>query len=176
MRAPLPYDYMPQVPSFVVESTDIADGQLLADRHLYDGFGLPGGNVSPHLRWHGHPPETRGFAVTCLDPDAPTGSGFWHWVLFDIPTEVTELARGAAKPGALRLPGGAQHVRNDLGVKGYCGAAPPKGDDPHRYVFVVHALDCQRLGPDSDASPAVVGYNTTMHVLARAMVTPVFGH
>jgi Raf kinase inhibitor-like YbhB/YbcL family protein len=176
VAAPMPYEHTPKVPSFVVTSDDVAEGQPLAPAHLYDGFGLPGHNVSPQLRWSGYPPQTRSFGVTCFDPDAPTGSGFWHWVLFDIPGHVTELPRGAATPDALALPVGAQHARNDLGVRAYCGAAPPKGDEPHRYVFAVHALDCATLDLDADVSAAVVGYNTTQHVLARAQLTPVFGH
>jgi Raf kinase inhibitor-like YbhB/YbcL family protein len=176
MRPHLPYEYMPPVSSFTLTSDDLTDRGMLAEEHVYDGFGLPGHNLSPHLAWHGFPAETRSFAVTCLDPDAPTGSGFWHWVLFDIPMDVTELPRGAGQPGSPDLPAGAQHARNDMGIHGYCGAAPPKGDEPHRYVFAVHALDCERLGPDADASPAVVGYNTTMHVIARALTIPVFGH
>jgi Raf kinase inhibitor-like YbhB/YbcL family protein len=172
----MPYDFMPALPTFTLTSDDVSAGGVLAEEHVYDGFGLAGGNLSPHLRWHGFPPETRGFTVTCFDPDAPTASGFWHWVLFDVPASVTELARGTGAPGSSALPGPAVHARNDLGVRGYCGAAPPKGDDPHRYVFVVHAVDCATLGPDAEASPAVIGYNTTQHAVGRALLTAVFSH
>jgi len=178
-RPPLPYDFMPPVPSFTLESTDVAEGQQMPDAQVFDGFGMTGQNISPQLSWHGFPAETRSFAVTCFDPDAPTGSGFWHMVLLDVPATVTELATGAVsgeKPG---LPRGAFCVRNDYGVKAFGGAAPPKGDPPHRYVFAVHALDVDDLasqGVDAEVSPAVAGFNLRFHTIARALLIPVFGH
>jgi Raf kinase inhibitor-like YbhB/YbcL family protein len=177
-RPPLPYDFMPAVPSFTVESSDVADGQQMSSAQVFDGFGMTGENISPHLRWHGFPAETQSFAVTCFDPDAPTGSGFWHMVLLDVPASVTELATGAAS-GDLSAPPGSFFVRNDYGVKAFGGAAPPQGDQPHRYVFTVHALDVASLasqGVDSDVSPAVAGFNLRFHTIARGTLTPVYGH
>src|SRR6476646_3552797 len=116
-RAPLPYDYLPTVPSFSVESNDVADGQQMADAQVYNGWGMTGQNISPLLCCGAAPAETRGFAVTCYDPDAPTGSGFWHMVLLDVPASVTELATGAVSGDQSGLPAGAFCVRNDYSTK-----------------------------------------------------------
>ncbi len=175
-RAPLPYDYLPAVPSFALESSDVADGQQMSDAQVYNGFGMTGQNISPHLRWHGFPAETKGFAVTCYDPDAPTGSGWWHMIVLDVPVSVTELPTGAVSGDKSGLPSGAFCVRNDFGSKDFGGAAPPAGDLPHRYVFAVHALDVDSLGLDSDVTPAVAGFNVGFHTLARAVMIPVYGH
>ncbi|WP_415954062.1 YbhB/YbcL family Raf kinase inhibitor-like protein [Streptomyces sp. KLOTTS4A1] len=164
-RRPLPHDFHPQVPSFTVLSDDVAPGEVLDDAQV-----LARGNVSPQLRWEGFPAETKSFAVTCYDPDAPTGSGFWHWVLFDIPVSVTELPVGAGSGKFEGLPEGAVHARNDYGSKDFGGAAPPPGDGSHRYVFTVYAVDQEKLGPGAEASPAAVGFNLRFHTLARAQL------
>lgn len=169
---PSPYDYLAEVPAFSVTSDDLTDGQPIPVRFIADSaFGSSGENVSPHLRWDGFPAETKSFAVTCFDPDAPTGSGFWHWVLFNIPGDVTELATGAASGDASGIPSGAAHVRNDTGTRLYTGPFPPAGHGPHRYLFAVHALGTEHLDIDESAAPAVVGFNIAANIVARAVLT-----
>jgi Raf kinase inhibitor-like YbhB/YbcL family protein len=168
-----PYEKLPKVASFDVTSTDVRDGEAMAAKHAYNGAADGAENVSPHLSWSGFPEGTKSFVVTCYDPDAPTPSGFWHWILVDLPADVTELATNAGASGA-DLRGGAFHVRNDWGTKDYGGAYPPDGDRPHRYYFVVHAVDQDSLGVDDDASAAVVSFNLAFHTLARAQIVPTF--
>jgi Raf kinase inhibitor-like YbhB/YbcL family protein len=170
-----PYDYLPEVPSFTVTSDDVTEGKQVEEPYLFNGFGLSGGNLSPHLRWEGAPAETRSFAVTMYDPDAPTGSGFWHWVLYDIPADVTELPTGAASGSMEGLPKGATHARNDYGTKDYGGPAAAPGTGVHRYIFAVHALDIDHLEVPPEVTPPLVGFNLTFHTIARAVMETLYG-
>jgi Raf kinase inhibitor-like YbhB/YbcL family protein len=171
-RAVNPYDYLPPVPSFTVTSTDVVDGEQMPLRHVYTAAG--GENVSPQLAWSGAPEGTLSYVVTCFDPDAPTPSGFWHWVVVDLPASVTSLEAGAGASDAA-LPGGF-HIRTDFGSADYGGCAPPQGDMPHRYFFVVHAVDVDTLAVEASASPAVVSFNLAFHTLARAVIAPTYAH
>jgi Raf kinase inhibitor-like YbhB/YbcL family protein len=168
--APDPYSLLPVVPTFTVTSTDVVGQQTLSEAQLFEG-----GNTSPQLSWTGFPEETKSFVVTCYDPDAPTPSGFWHWLAVDIPGSVTELAAGAGESDAT-LPSGAFHTRNDFSNHKFDGAAPPAGDHVHRYYFVVHAVDQEKLGVDENASAAYVSFNLVFHTLARAIIVPTYQH
>ncbi len=167
---PDPYPLLPAVAEFSVTSTDVTDGQPLNDGQVNEF-----GDSSPQLSWSGAPEGTKSFVVTCFDPDAPIVSGFWHWVAVDIPADVNDLAPGAGA-GDDTLPGDAFHVRNDGGGHSFMGAAPPAGDQVHRYYFVVHAVGEETLGVDGDASPAVVGFNLAFKTLGRAVIHGTYQH
>src|SRR5437763_4563437 len=173
-QSPGPYDALPDVPSFTLRSNDIADGETLATPHLSGIFGAGGEDRSPHLAWAAFPPETKSFAVTCYDPDAPTASGFWHWAVFNIPASVTELASGAGDTSGSGLPAGAITLANDGGLKQFLGAAPPAGHRPHRYIFAVHAVDVEKLEVPGTATPAFLGFNLFSHAIGRALLTAVY--
>src|ERR1044071_7350477 len=156
---------------FAVTSDSFKDGDYLGKDYILSadyGFGCAGGNRSPHLRWSGAPEGTKSFAVTCFDPDAPTGSGFWHWVVVNIPPTVTELPLDAGNPKSGKLPAGALEVRTDFGKPGYGGPCPPQGAHPHRYVFTVSAVGVEQLPVTADTSAAVVGYQLHFNTLASA--------
>ena len=154
--------------AFRVTSSDIVDGAF-APAQIYDGFGCTGGNVSPQLAWSGAPEGTRSFVVTLYDPDAPTGSGFWHWVVANIPAGTTSLATGAS--GTPRMPDGAIETRTDFGTPGYGGPCPPAGDAAHRYIFTVHALKVDRIDVAVDTPAALVGFMTHGARIGQATFT-----
>jgi Raf kinase inhibitor-like YbhB/YbcL family protein len=158
--------------AFTVSSNSFKDGDYLAKAHILSaefGFGSDGDNKSPHLAWSGAPAGTKSFAVTCFDPDAPTGSGFWHWLVVNIPPNVSELALDAGNPKAPKLPAGALQTRTDFGAPGYGGPAPPPGH-PHRYLFTVFAVGVERLQATEDTSAAVIGFQLNFNTLAKAAI------
>ena len=161
--------------AFELTSPDVAPGAKIADEYVFSGFGCSGKNVSPALKWSGAPAGTKSFALMVYDPDAPTGSGFWHWVMFDIPPNVTELPQGAGDPKAGKTPAGAVQSRTDFGTPGYGGPCPPQGDPPHHYHFMLFAVDAAKLGPDAETTAAVVGFNLHFHTLAKTEFTALYG-
>ncbi|MGO9154515.1 YbhB/YbcL family Raf kinase inhibitor-like protein [Mycobacterium sp.] len=165
---PDPYDALPKLPTFSLTSASLTDGQPLATPQISGIMGAGGEDVSPQLSWSGFPEETRSFAVTVYDPDAPTLSGFWHWAVANLPADVTELPDGAGDGSD--LPGGALTLVNDAGMRRYIGAAPPPGHGVHRYYVAVHAVKVDKLDLSEDASPAFLGFNLFQHAIARAVI------
>ena len=163
-----PYDFLPDLPGFTLTSSDIAEGQPLKMAQVSGLMGAGGQDVSPQLSWSGFPEQTRSFAVTVFDPDAPTASGFWHWAVADLPATVTDLPAGAGDGSG--LPGDALTLRNDAGMRRFVGAAPPAGHGYHRYFVAVHAVSVERLELPQDASPAYLGFNLFMKSIARAVI------
>lgn len=169
-----PFARSAEVPAFELSSTTVQDGQQLEQPQFSGLFGVPGGqDVSPQLSWSGAPEGTKSYAVTVYDPDAPTQSGFWHWIVGGIPAGTTELPENAGDPDAGLLPEGAITIANDGGGKRFLGAAPPAGDTPHRYFTTVFALDTDDVAGLADASPAVFEFSLREHVLGRATIVPV---
>ena len=171
--AQTPYDKLPKVPPFKVTSTDVQNGKPLPSAQMAGYMG--GTDTSPQLSWSGFPAGTKSFAVTMYDPDAPTGSGFWHWAVADIPAGVTSLATGAGAAGGANLPAGAFMIPNDARGVAFTGAAPPPGTGVHRYYIVVQALDVEHLPVPKDGTPAYLGFNIFQHVIGRAILVATAG-
>jgi Raf kinase inhibitor-like YbhB/YbcL family protein len=169
-----PYEGLPSVASFRLQSSLVADGQTMPVAQRSGIFGAGGQDTSPDLAWSGFPEETQSFIVTMYDPDAPTPSGFWHWAAVDIPASTTSLPAGAGDSDQT-LPKGSRHLANDASLHRYLGAAPPPGDPPHRYFLVVSALDVAEAEVPDDATPALASFQTLGQVIGRAMLVPVYG-
>lgn len=155
---------------FYLSSADIR-GQI-TNNQVYNSFGCNGKNVSPQLSWENAPAGTKSFAVTAYDPDAPTGSGWWHWLVFNIPNSVAQLKTGASNS---TMPTAAIESTNSYGSKGFGGACPPQGDKPHRYIFTVFALNIEKIEQTADARPELVGFFLNSHVIAKASILAYYG-
>jgi Raf kinase inhibitor-like YbhB/YbcL family protein len=155
--------------NFTLKSSELK-GQL-TNKQVFSGFGCTGENISPEFSWENVPKNTKSFAITVYDPDAPTGSGWWHWVVFDISKNKTNLPSGF---GNIDSKDAIQSV-TDYGKSGFGGACPPLGDKPHRYIFTVHALDVETLGLDKNATPALVGFMLNSHTLAKSSLISYYG-
>ncbi|WP_067515540.1 YbhB/YbcL family Raf kinase inhibitor-like protein [Endozoicomonas ascidiicola] len=154
-----------------LKSPQVTNGQSFHNQQIFNHWGCTGKNVSPELQWDKVPDGTKSFAVTMYDPNAPTGSGWWHWVVINIAGDVHSLTENAGKEGGKQLPKGARMLRNDFGFEGYGGACPPPDATPHQYHITVYALDIANLDVDSNASPAMAGYYILQHMLAKAVLT-----
>lgn len=164
-----------QAQDFRLMSPSIESNALLPEEQIYDGFGCSGKNESPALQWTPGPKETRSYAITVYDPDAPTGSGWWHWVVYNIPATVHVLPAGAGDPSGNALPPGAIQGRTDFGTHAFGGACPPEGDEPHRYIFTVHALKTETIDVPADASAAMIGFMIHANSLGKASFTALYG-
>jgi Raf kinase inhibitor-like YbhB/YbcL family protein len=158
-------------------STEVADGSTIKEAQVANVFGCKGGNISPSLSWSGAPSDTKSFAITVYDPDAPTGSGFWHWVVFNIPASTTSVPLNAGDVKKKLMPKGAIQSRTDFGTDGYGGPCPPQGDKPHHYTFTVYAVDEDKLqfAKDHNVSAAVVGFELHFHAKAKGVLTATYG-
>jgi Raf kinase inhibitor-like YbhB/YbcL family protein len=157
-----------QAQTFTLSSNNVG-GQATMNE-VFDGFGCTGANISPQLSWTNPPEGTKGYAITIYDKDAPTGSGWWHWLVFDLPATTLSLPAGAGDPAKNMMPAGAIQSRTDFGAPGYGGPCPPPGHGQHQYVVTVYALKTDKLGLDANASPAVVGYTLNGKTLAKASI------
>jgi Raf kinase inhibitor-like YbhB/YbcL family protein len=160
---------------FTLSSPEIKANGMMPKRFEFNGFGCSGENKSPALKWSGAPKDAKSFAVTVYDPDAPTGSGWWHWIVINIPASVIELDAGAGTANSTTLPKGALQGRSDFGVAAWGGACPPKGDKPHRYIFTVYALKTDKLDIPADATAALTGYMIHANALGKAGFTAKYG-
>ncbi len=160
---------------FSLESPDVSSKAPIAEKHVFKGFGCDGGNLSPALSWKNPPKDTRGFALTVFDPDAPTGSGWWHWVVLNISAGTSELPQGAGDPAAGKMPAGVFQGRTDFGKPGWGGPCPPVGHKPHRYIFTLHALKTDKIEVPEDASAALAGFMINANTLGTASFTARYG-
>ena len=161
--------------SFTLSSPDIKAGGTIPKSFEFNGFGCSGENKSPALKWSGAPKGTKSFAVTVYDPDAPTGSGWWHWMVINIPADVSGLPANAGAVNSTTLPKGATQTRIDYGTNAWGGVCPPPGDKPHRYIFTVYALKTEKLDVPGDATAALTGYMIHANSLGKASFTARYG-
>lgn len=164
-----------QAQDFTLTSPTIKPQASLTEEQVFNGFGCSGKNLSPALKWTAGPQGTKSYALTVYDPDAPTGSGWWHWVLYNIPANVTELASGAGDPSGKMLPAGSVQGRTDYGTHAFGGACPPQGDKPHRYIFTVYALKTEKIDVPAEASAALIGFMIHANTLEKASFTAMYG-
>jgi Raf kinase inhibitor-like YbhB/YbcL family protein len=160
---------------FTLSSPTIKANSTLTEAQVFSGFGCTGKNISPALTWKNAPKTAKSYAITVYDPDAPTGSGWWHWLAYNIPAQTTALEAGAGVEDSKLLPAGTVQGRTDFGNNAFGGACPPVGDKPHRYIFTIHALNTDKIELPTDASAAMIGYMLNAHRIAKASFTAKYG-
>lgn len=160
---------------FALNSKDLSAGKDVSQEFVFNGFGCTGKNQSPELQWSGAPVGTQSFAVSIYDPDAPTGSGWWHWYLVNIPPTTTSLARGIGTTNGEKLPPGAGQIHTDFGQMGYGGPCPPAGAKPHRYIVTVYALKVPTVDVPDNATAALAGFLVNSNAIAKATLTFTYG-
>jgi Raf kinase inhibitor-like YbhB/YbcL family protein len=166
-----------EVPSaFTLSSTDVSSAAPIASRHVLNGFGCTGENISPQLTWRNAPAGTKSFAVMVHDPDAPTGgAGFWHWVVVNLTPQTTSLTQGAGAGDGKALPAGARQINTDFGTPGWGGPCPPSGNKPHRYQFTVYALKVDKLDLPATATASLTGFMVNANALGKASMVATYG-
>ena len=160
---------------FSLASKDIKAGATLSAAQVFNGFGCTGNNISPELHWSKVPEGTKSLALTVYDPDAPTGSGWWHWVVYNLPATTASLATGVGTGDGAKLPAGSAQGRTDFGAPGFGGACPPPGDKPHRYIFTLFALKTEKLEIPEGATAALIGYMINANLLEKTSFTAYYG-
>jgi len=155
-------------------SSKTVSGQLGINQ-VYSGFGCSGKNISPELSWSGAPSGAKSYALTVYDPDAPTGSGWWHWLIFNIDSKTLSLKTGAGNIKNKIAPKGSVQSLTDYGTSGFGGACPPVGHGSHQYIFTVHALDTEKIDLDEKANSALVGYMINSHTIAKSSLVAYYG-
>ena len=163
------------MPTFDFGSSDIKSGSFIKVKHVFDGFGCVGDNVSPQLFWKNAPKETKSFAITVYDPDAPTGSGWWHWVVLNIPADQTSLAQGFGNHNSFSLANNITQIKNDYGTYSFGGPCPPESDEPHRYIFTIHALKLDRIDISENSSAALAGFMINANTIAKKSFVARYG-
>ncbi|PIE45815.1 MAG: YbhB/YbcL family Raf kinase inhibitor-like protein [Gammaproteobacteria bacterium] len=162
--------------TFTLSCATIKNGDILPKAQVYDQGDYGGQNRSPALKWENAPEGTKSFALSVYDPDAPTGSGFWHWYVINLSADTTELAEDAGNPNAANMPKSVRQMNNDIAEPGFVGAFPPKGDKPHRYIFTVYALGVERLDLPDNATTAFAGFNVKANAIGEASFTAYYQH
>lgn len=154
--------------NFTISSSDINPGELIKEKHVFSGMGCKGKNISPQISWQNAPAGTKSFAITVYDPDAPTGSGWWHWIVVNIPASYNKIPAGFGEKNLFRLPNGINQIRNDFGTFSFGGSCPPKGDKPHRYIFSIYALKTDKIVIEEKASAALAGFMIYQNIITAS--------